>query len=109
MQELYVFVLVKLEHSSRALKSKRKLVHCIAHYVCFDFFQLTFRVFDSEFPEAYDEKTLTVTTDRNPTAPSCTRSNIIRAIDVNTRLNAVLDTVQANDPDVVGFKFKALL
>ncbi|KAK3745550.1 hypothetical protein RRG08_040225, partial [Elysia crispata] len=62
-------------------------------------YSLIFRVFDSEFPNRYDEKTLTVITNRNPNPPVCTRSTISRQIDVNTRLNQVLDTVAATDAD----------
>ncbi|GFS23625.1 protocadherin Fat 4, partial [Elysia marginata] len=62
-------------------------------------YELKFRVHDSEFPDSFDEKTLTVTTDRNPTIPRCPRPTITRQIDVNTKLNEVLDTIQATDGD----------
>ncbi|RUS82555.1 hypothetical protein EGW08_009685 [Elysia chlorotica] len=62
-------------------------------------YSLVFRVYDSEFPDSFDEKTLTVVTNRNPSPPVCTRSTITRQIDVNSKLNEVLDTVAATDAD----------
>ncbi|CAG5130538.1 unnamed protein product, partial [Candidula unifasciata] len=60
---------------------------------------LTFRVWDSVFPNAFDEKTLTVTTSRNPSAPQCQVANISLSLDVSSRINDVLTTVSATDAD----------
>ena len=53
------------------------------------------------FPNNYVEDILTLTVDRNPNAPFCRQQNIDLALDVDSQINTIVDSVQALDADGV--------
>lgn len=89
---------MSLKHSFDLFWNLHLFSYIIKFYPFFP--QLVLSVHDSAFPNNVATETLTVNVDRNPNSPNC-RSAIDKELDIDMKLNDVVDVLRATDPEGV--------